>query len=195
MKILFLSQSRFIIKTFPVFQRIFLIGYLLTVQQFLFAGPPYLTDDPDPVPYRHWEFYISSQNVFNIRTKFTTGTLPHFEVNYGLIPNIQIHVEIPMNYNYPPHYMTYGYSNSEFGIKYRFVKETQNCPEIGIFPIIEIPTINNSEFSNGSLQVYLPIWIQKSWGKLTTYGGGGYWINQGADNKNWIYVGWMASTI
>ena len=67
-----------------------------------------------------------------------------------------------------------------------------NFSEIGIFPIVEIPTINNSEFSNGSFQVYLPIWIQKSWGKFTTYGGGGYWINSGADNKNWFYVGWQA---
>lgn len=156
------------------------------------AGPPFLTDDPDPVHYQHWEFYISSQNVFNTRTNFATGTLPHFEINYGVIPNVQLHTEIPLNYNYSsPHLMPYGYSNTEFGIKLRFVKETKNCPEIGIFPIVEIPTINNAEFSNGSLQIYIPVWIQKSWDKLTTYGGGGFWYNPGSDNKNWLYAGWF----
>ena len=32
--------------------------------------------------------------------------------------------------------------------------------------------------------------MQKSWGKLTTYGGGGYWINPGTGNKNWVFAGW-----
>jgi hypothetical protein len=40
------------------------------------------------------------------------------------------------------------------------------------------------------MKIYLPIWLQKSWGSLTTYGGGGYWINSGANNKNWIFAGW-----
>ena len=42
------------------------------------------------------------------------------------------------------------------------------------------------------MQAYLPIWMQKSWGKFTTFGGGGYWINPGTGNKNWIYAGWEA---
>ena len=24
------------------------------------AGPPYITDDPEPVEYQHWEFYVAS---------------------------------------------------------------------------------------------------------------------------------------
>jgi hypothetical protein len=61
---------------------------------------------------------------------------------------------------------------------------------LGVFPIIEIPTIKNKDFSNGKTQIYLPVWAQKSWGKLTTYGGVGYWINPGTNNKNWIFSGW-----
>jgi hypothetical protein len=26
------------------------------------AGPPYTTDDPEPVEYRHWEFYLATQD-------------------------------------------------------------------------------------------------------------------------------------
>jgi hypothetical protein len=28
------------------------------------AGPPYTTDDPEPVELHHWEVYLASQNYF-----------------------------------------------------------------------------------------------------------------------------------
>jgi hypothetical protein len=89
-----------------------------------------------------------------------------------------------------PSDMIYGYTYTEVGVKYRFIKETRNNPEIGVFPIVEIPTVNDPRFGQSNVQVYLPVWIQKSWNKLTTYGGAGYWINPGSGNKNWIFTGW-----
>ena len=35
------------------------------------------------------------------------------------------------------------------------------------------------------------MWLQKSAGLWTTYGGGGYWINPGTGNKNWWFMGWL----
>ena len=161
---------------------------LLCVQP-VFAGPPFDTDDPQPVDFKHWEYYISSINTFQSRT--WSGTSPHFEVNYGLIPNMQVHLLMPINYDYSRDQGGHlGYASTEFGIKYRFIKETDNRPQVGTFPIVEIPTIRNNKFSNGKAQIYVPVWVQKSWGKLTTYGGVGYWINPGASNKNWIFSGW-----
>lgn len=161
---------------------------LLFVQP-IFAGPPFDTDDPQPVDFKHWEYYISSINNYQSHT--WSGTSPHFEVNYGLIPNIQVHLLMPLNYTYSHDQgANFGYANTEFGIKYRFIKETDNRPQVGTFPIVEIPTIRNNEFSNGKAQIYIPVWAQKSWGKLTTYGGIGYWINPGTGNKNWIFSGW-----
>ena len=93
-----------------------------------------------------------------------------------------------MVYNYSPQAgLSVGYAYTELGLKYRFVQETENFPQIGIFPIVEIPTIKNNEFGNGMTQVYIPVWAQKSWGNLTTYGGGGYWINPGANNRNCVF--------
>ena len=152
------------------------------------AGPPFNTDDPEPVDFRHWEYYISS--IDNFEPDIWSGTLPHFEVNYGLVKNVQIHLLLPFNYNYTVHHSTtIGYANTELGIKYRFVQETDNMPQIGTFPIFEIPTVRNSEFSNGKMKVFIPVWIQKSWGKFTTYGGAGYWINPGTGNKNYSFAG------
>ena len=168
---------------------VFSVIYVVFNTQLIHAGPPFDTDDPETVIFKHWEYYISSIN--NLQTGVWSGTAPHIELNYGLIPNVQVHLLLPMNYDYArPHGSDYGYADTEFGIKYRFVQETESAPQIGTFPILEIPTIKNSEFSDGKMKIYLPVWLQKSWGKLTTYGGAGYWINQGANNKNWIFSGW-----
>jgi hypothetical protein len=62
---------------------------------------------------------------------------------------------------------------------------------VGTFPLVEIPTGDETKrLGSGSAQIYLPIWVQKSWGNLTTYGGGGFWYNRGQDQKNWVYTGW-----
>jgi hypothetical protein len=164
---------------------------ILQYVQLGFAGPPFDTDDPEPVKHRHWEFYLSSVSAF--QPGEWSGTCPHFEINYGLAPNVQIHLLLPVNYNYTPHQeVDFGFGYTEIGVKYRFVQETKDSPQIGIFPIIEIPIAKNTQFSNGKVQIYLPVWVQKSWGKLTTYGGAGYWINPGTNNKNWIFTGWEA---
>jgi hypothetical protein len=157
------------------------------------AGPPFLTDDPEPVDFHHWEFYVAS--IQQYQREESDATLPHIEINYGVIPNVQIHLLVPMEYmnvggGSGPHY---GYSNTEFGIKYRFMSEGEAVPQVGVFPLVEVPTGNQSEgLSNGAAQVYLPVWLQKSWGKFTTYGGAGYWLDYGPGTKNWLFAGWEA---
>ena len=98
-----------------------------------------------------------------------------------------------MAFNAPSHGSTQvGYGDTELGIKYRFLQETPRLPQIGVFPLIELPTGDAARgLGSGHLQVFLPLWIQKSWGPWTTYGGGGYWINPGAGNQNWGFVGWL----
>jgi hypothetical protein len=159
--------------------------------QVCYGGPPFGTDDPETVMFRHWEYYISSINTY--QAGVWAGTSPHFEFNYGLVQNVQVHLLLPVNYNYVQHQGgNIGYADTEFGIKFRFIQEKENSPQVGIFPIVEIPTIKNSEFSNGKTKIFLPVWAQKSWGKFTSYGGAGYWINPGENNKNWIFAGWEA---
>jgi hypothetical protein len=153
-----------------------------------FAGPPFNTDDPQSAEHKHWEYYISSISTYQDDT--WKGTCAHLEINYGLIPNIQVHLLTLMNYNYSLHQgVHFGYAYTEFGIKYRFLKETEKTPQIGVFPILEIPTVKNSEFGDGKVQIFIPVWAQKSWGKLTSYGGIGYWTNPGTNNKNWVFLG------
>lgn len=155
------------------------------------AGPPFLTDDPEPVEYQHHELYVSSQQV---KTQDgTSGTMPHFEYNYGAMPDLQLHIIVPYAFNTP---MTgqreNGLGDVELGVKYRFMQETSNHPMVGIFPLIETHTGDtNKGLGNGATQIFLPVWLQKRWGEWQSYGGGGYWINNAANTSNHWFFGWQ----
>ena len=64
-------------------------------QKIAMAGPPFLTDDPEPVEYRHWEVYVATQYIHS--RDQDSATLPHLEINYGVMPNVQIHLIAPFN--------------------------------------------------------------------------------------------------
>jgi hypothetical protein len=178
---------------------IFLIVVLVIVLGFIsawapkvvLAGPPFVTDDPEPVEYQHWEVYLAAQ--YRHDRDQDSSTLPHLEINYGLIPNVQIHLIAPLLYIKPEGASSqYGYGDTELGVKYRFIQETDYIPQVGIFPLVEFPTGDSEKgLGNGRTQYFLPLWLQKSWGPWTTYGGGGYWINPGGGNKDWWQFGWL----
>jgi hypothetical protein len=155
------------------------------------AGPPFLTDDPEPVEVYHYEFYVASQQTLNADGR--TGTAPQFEFNYGVAENVQLHVIAPYAFSSSPTGQTQrGYGDTELGVKYRLIQEGDNTPMVGIFPIVLAATGNSSTgLGNGKSQLYLPVWLQKSWGQWTSYGGGGYWINREVGARNNWFWGWQ----
>jgi hypothetical protein len=155
------------------------------------AGPPYDTDDPEPVALYHWEFYIASH--ISHETDLWESSAPQFEVNYSAVKDLQFHMIVPLSYNSETGNKTnYGLGDLELGFKYRFLKEGKNSPQIAVFPIVELPLGNTDKgLGGGEIQIILPIWLQKSFGKFTTYGGAGLWINPGDGNKNWWFSGWQ----
>ena len=103
-----------------------------------FAGPPYITDDPVPVEYQHWEVYLAS--IFSKQPDAWTSTAPHVEVNYGVVPDVQLHTIMPLTvYVRADGASSYGYGVTELGVKYRFLHESSLRPQIGIFPLLEVP--------------------------------------------------------
>ena len=154
-----------------------------------FAGPPFRTDDPIPVDYHHGEFYLFSTGTRD--AEGTSGVGPAVEFNYGILHNTQLHLIAPMAYDTPRRENShFGYGDTEIGIKYCVVNETDLLPAIGIFPLVEIPTGDRDKgLGNGKAQYFFPLWLQKDFGKWTTYGGGGYWINPGSGNKNYWFSG------
>ncbi|MGE5197212.1 MAG: hypothetical protein ACM3IL_01745, partial [Deltaproteobacteria bacterium] len=94
----------------------FLVNSGFTAQ----AGPPFLTDDPEPVEYRRWEVYLAATYIRDKDQK--SGTLPQVEINYGLLPDLQVHLIAPFTFIHPKgSTLNYGYGDTELGFKYRFV--------------------------------------------------------------------------
>jgi len=88
------------------------VALLLILAAKAFAGPPYITDDPVPVEYRHWEIYLAS--LFSEQPQVWTGTGHHLEVNYGAVPKVQLHLIAPLVFYGPGEGpSSYGYSDTE----------------------------------------------------------------------------------
>ena len=167
---------------------ILLSSFLLSSRAW--GGPPFVTDDPEPVELHHWEFYLASN--YNHTSDTDSATLPEVEVNYGALPELQLHMVAPAVYDSEAGSGThYGLGDFELGAKYRFIQETGKRPQVGVFPLIELPTGDEHRgLGNGRVQVFLPLWLQKSFGPWTTYGGGGWWYNPGQDHRDFWRIGW-----
>ena len=127
-----------------VFSIPLLIVLTLTLSAPAFAGPPYQTDDPEPTEHKHYEVFVASE--YNRTTDGEVGTTPHIEVNYGLMPDVQIGISIPYAFSNPNHDKShYGLGDIEVSLKYRFIQETKTTPMISFFPSYKSTTGNESE--------------------------------------------------
>jgi hypothetical protein len=164
------------------------------------AGPPFQTDDPEPIDFRHYEFYtFATSDGTSIETD-TAG--PAVEFNWGALPNVHLHIIIPVAAILPSNNPgiapagigpnEYGLGDIETGIKYRFVQETKHRPMVGTFTMFEVPT-GDAERGLGVGKVWykVPIWVQKSFGSWTTYGGVGETVVPAAGYRNFTYGGWL----
>ncbi len=152
------------LKTFGIEAVLVVVGAFLFIGP-AWAGPPFFTDDPEPVEYLHWEIYVASQWAHD-RDSGTSGTLPHLEINYGVVPDVQLHLIAPMAYSAPHDSSTqYGLGDIETGIKYRFIHEDEKGwrPQVGVFPIVDFPSGDALRgLGSGHINIFLPIWVQKS---------------------------------
>ncbi|HEV2618113.1 MAG TPA: hypothetical protein VGU63_16060 [Candidatus Acidoferrales bacterium] len=164
------------------------------------AGPPFQTDDPEPVDFRHYEFYtFGAMDGTGVEID-TTG--PALEFNWGILPNTQFHIVFPAAAIFPannPRYSgagvgsrAWGVGDTEIGVKLRYVKETKYRPMIGTFTMIEVPTGDSANgLGVGKVWWKLPVWVQKSWGPWTTYGGVGETVIPQTGFNNFTFGGWL----
>ena len=152
------------------------------------GGPPFLTDDPVPVETGHWEFYAASQWAWSGRA--AAGTSPHFELNYGAAPGLQLHVIVPVATAWEEGAPARtGLGDVELGVKFRFLSEGRRRPEVGIFPLVTLPSGSEERgLGAGHAAGFLPVWLQKSFGPWTTYGGGGFRVGPG---EGALVLGWL----
>lgn len=165
-----------------------------------FAGPPFQTDDPEPVDFRHYELYAFGSADGTGVEMDTVGRAVEF--NWGVVPNVQLHFVVPAAATFPsnnPQYApagaspdAFGLGDIETGVKFRFVQETKHRPMIGTFTMFEIPSGDAAKgLGVGKGWAKLPVWVQKSFGHWNTYGGVGETINTAPGYRNFTYGGWL----
>jgi len=153
------------------------------------AGPPFLTDDPEPVEFRHFEFYTFS--TFDRSADGYGVSVPAIELNMGAAPELQLHIVVPMQVSAPfqgPN--NFGIGDIEIGAKYRFLQE-KGARQVGVFPMVEALSGDASRgLGNGQTWFKLPVWVQKDLGHgWLTYGGGGYLVNPAPGMRNHPFFG------
>lgn len=151
------------------------------------AGPPYLADDPEPTEFRHFEIYAYTGGT---DTRAGIGGTAGFDFNYGATPDLQLTAVFPVAYDNPRNGPNAaGFGNVELAAKYRFLHQDDVGWDVAIFPrvFLSSPTRNVGDRHTSLL---LPIWLERDWGKWSTFGGGGCTLNHSRYSRDFCTIGW-----
>ena len=187
---------RFLLRCFPLV----LLFLSAAAPRLTAQGPPFQTDDPVPVDYRHFEFYIFGAVDGTPVALGSAG--PAFEFNWGALPRLQLHAVLPLGVSAPMNNAVYapegqgpvnfGLTDMEIGAKIALVTENKYRPQIGTFTMIELPTGDDGKgLGNGKAWYKLPVWLQKNAGPWLFDGGAGYAVNPQDGFRNYAYTGWL----
>ena len=153
------------------------------------AGPPFQTDDPEPTGYRQWEIYVFGKYRNGPAT--ASGALPALELNYGLMPNVQVSFTSPLASGRDPIPVGILYHNPDVpcyeevrhagSLRSAVRSSRMNSP-------VSIPT-GQGPLGAGAVSTYLPLWAEKSWGKWMAHGGAGWLHPTGAGSRNSLFSG------
>jgi hypothetical protein len=139
-----------------------------------YAGPPYISDDPEPTDTGHFEIYGFTSGT---ATRNSTAAQAGIDFNYGALPNLQVTVVLPAAFSQSTgENMQLGLGNVQFAAKYRFLHQESFGLDVAFFPRLFMPA-GTSAVGNATPSLFLPLWLEKDWGKWSVFGGGGCTIS------------------
>src|SRR5690349_993777 len=104
------------------------------------AGPPFVSDDPEPTDTGHFVIYT---------------------FNYGAAPNLQLTATLPAGYSDTMGAGTQvGPGNVELAAKYRFLHQDTFGLDVSVFPRVFLPS-GSATIGDNHVSLLLPIWVQK----------------------------------
>jgi hypothetical protein len=150
------------------------------------AGPPYLTDDPEPTDFQHFEIYAFTNGI---KARGDTSGESGIDFNYGGAPNLQLTATIPMAYDFPAvGASAIGPGNIELAAKYRFLTQQNFGLDVAVFPRVFLPSASTNVGTQHA-SFLLPVWLEKDWGQWSAFGGGGCAINRGGNSQDYCEAG------
>jgi hypothetical protein len=151
------------------------------------AGPPYVSDDPEPTDDGHYEIYLFADGA---RTADGTSGATGIDFNYGASPDLQLTAVTPVAYEVAPGGSTVaGFGNIELAAKYRFLHQATAGWDVAVFPRVFLPSVS-TRVGDRHASFFLPFWLEKDWDAWSTFGGGGCEINRGGGSQDFCQAGW-----
>jgi hypothetical protein len=151
------------------------------------AGPPYITDDPQPTEHGHYEIYAFTTGT---KTLDGTGAQAGIDFNYGAAEDLQLTIVLPFGYDSPSMGPTVtGFGNVELAAKYRFLHQNDIGLDVAVFPRLFVPTTSDSALGSRHPALFIPLFAEKDWGNFSMFGGGGCTINRGSTSRDFCRIG------
>jgi hypothetical protein len=147
------------------------IGLLLSPASPAWGGPPYLTDDPEPTDFRHFEIYAyGAGTLVPGGADSETG----IDFNYGGAPGLQLTATLPLLIDRSG---DSGIGNIALGVKYRFLTQDASGLDVAFFPHLVLSSAS-AALGDHHMSLFLPLWVQKDFGDgWSAFGGGGCTLN------------------
>jgi hypothetical protein len=150
------------------------------------AGPPYVTDDPEPTDQGHYEVYFFGQGE---NARDSSGGSAGVDFNYGAVRNLQLTAVVPLSWSSTNSAPTQsGLGNVELAAKYRFLQQQSAGADLAFFPRVFLPA-GSAAVGERHAQLFLPFWVQRSGQQWAVFGGGGCTLNHGSEGRNYCQVG------
>lgn len=155
------------------------------------AGPPFQTDDPEPVDAGHAELNAIWQSTRGAggRAGDVAG-----ELNLGCAAQTQCHVAVPLAVVHPADgARRVGLGDVELGVKYRFLGDGDSAWSAATYPTVFLPTGDARRgLGNGRAQWLLPLWVQRAAGAWRLDAGASLLLNPAAGARDVWYTGALA---
>ncbi len=150
-----------------------------------FAGPPFLTDDPDPTPLGHYEIFVFAEGQ---REAHELEGSAGIEINYGAAPDLQLAASLPMEFERRPGgSFSTGLGNIDLAAKMLVVHQERSGLNVAIYPHVTLPSPSN--FGDDHSSLFLPVWAGRSGEDWSVFGGGGCAINRGGESQDYCQAG------
>lgn len=149
------------------------------------AGPPYVTDDPQPTDEGHYEIYLFATGA---RTHGESANEGGIDFNYGAAPDLQLTAVLPVAWNSAGGMSYANLGGIELAAKYKFLHQDDVGFDVAFFPRVILPA-GSGHVGERHASLLLPFWAERSWGKWDTFGGGGCTIDNGGSSQNFCQFG------
>lgn len=153
------------------------------------AGPPFVTNDPDPPAVGQFEINLP-YTLERAPDGARSGQFVTFDINYGADPFTQLSIEVPFTYARPRGGATRaGIGDLLLEYKRRFGTDPRRG-YFGINPQLLLPSGSARRgLGAGRVSAQLPLLYQKQWGRTVFYTVLRYHLRRGEDGKSYWFLG------